>query len=96
MKGRIGLAKLLLEGKADPQIVSSSGFSVLDATVVHAPKNSVVQIRALLREAGLLEKPSDREDWACRRLADVSEQAYFAKWSASSQPPPEPGIASSC
>ena len=95
MKGRVGLAKLLLQYKAYPNAMSASGFSALDAAVVHAPKHSVVQIRSLLHEAGLPDKPRDREDWASRRLADVSEQAYFAKWSSSSQPPPELGVANS-
>ena len=96
MKGRVALTRLLLKYGADPGAAEACGFTALDAAVLHSPKDAVGEIRMLLHESGLPDKKSDRADWASRRLADISEQAYFAKWSCSSQPPPEPGVPNSC
>jgi hypothetical protein len=95
MKGHAALTKVLLKYGADPCAVEASGFHALHSAVLHAPKNAVCEIRMILHEAGVRDYPRDRADWASRRLADISEQAYFAKWSCSSQPPPEPGVPNS-
>ena len=72
--------ELLLARRADPNVTSAGGFTILRRVLYFASPDNVVAMRAALLAHGAVENDADIAYWERRRRADEADQAWLRKF----------------
>ncbi len=95
MHGRVDVMRELVLWSADASSKDAAGFTLLRKVALLAPRETAAEARELLFTAGAGESQEECEDWARRRLADLSDKAYLRRLRCEDQPPPVSGVPAS-